>query len=376
MYKNLINEEMEKLGIYELRALARKVGVSSPTTKKRDELISAIKDIKAGRSQPNLNNKYGRPVKQLASQDDLLAKLIINGDSELEEKINSSTSTDSSYIKFEQDMPKSELPLNYNLISINGILRKTEKGAFYLLNYLTLSKKTYVLVDEQFVLQYNLMEGDLISGTAYLNSDKTYAKINTVDLINGVKFDVCNEPVERELIIPYKEIENDSIKFGQCKFKEVKDTDEGIEYINSKIENFNKQNIKCVVVALEISIETKLKLDKINNATLIVSTLEDTATFSYEKLCDSLKHSLSLFERNQNVVVFVLNVLNIFHILDVAFQNNLIGHCEKTEHMIRKIFAQTRASESSSVTLYALYYSNQKEFYKNEINDVLRIVQN
>ncbi len=376
MYNNLIDEEMEKLGIYELRALARKVGVSSPTTKKRDELISAIKDIQSGKSQPNLNNKFGRPVKQLASQDDLLAKLIINGDRELEEKMNPSPVIDSLYIKFEQEMPKSELPLNYNFIEVSGILRVTEKGAHYFLNYLKLSKKTYVLVDEQIVQKYNLIEGDLIYGTAYLSYDKAYAKINTVDLINGIKSTDNNYFDEIKLVIPYKEIKNDGIKFGQCKIEEVSDLDDGINYINERIKEFNKQNIKCVIVALEISIETKLKLDRLENATLIVSTLEDTATLSYEKLCDSLNHTQSLFKHNQNVVVFVMNVLNIYHILDVAFKNNLMVHSEQTEHTIRKLFAQTRASENASVSLYAMYYYNQKELYKNEINDILRIIQN
>ena len=37
-----IELEVKKLGIFELRGLAREVGVSSPTTKKREELIDLI----------------------------------------------------------------------------------------------------------------------------------------------------------------------------------------------------------------------------------------------------------------------------------------------------------------------------------------------
>ena len=36
--------KVNNLGIYELRGLARALGVSSPTTKKRDYLVSAIID--------------------------------------------------------------------------------------------------------------------------------------------------------------------------------------------------------------------------------------------------------------------------------------------------------------------------------------------
>ena len=41
-------EILNTLGIYELRELARSIGVSSPTTKKREQLCTEILDISSG----------------------------------------------------------------------------------------------------------------------------------------------------------------------------------------------------------------------------------------------------------------------------------------------------------------------------------------
>lgn len=54
----------EDLGIYDLRAIAREMGVKSPTTLKRNELINAIEEIKNKKVEPyHKKTKKGRPYK-------------------------------------------------------------------------------------------------------------------------------------------------------------------------------------------------------------------------------------------------------------------------------------------------------------------------
>lgn len=56
----------EDLNIYELRDIARKIGVKNPTTKKRDVLVKEIEQIKRGELQPYFSTtKQGRPAKNL-----------------------------------------------------------------------------------------------------------------------------------------------------------------------------------------------------------------------------------------------------------------------------------------------------------------------
>ena len=50
--ENINEEKLQKLGIFELRAIGREIGVKSPTTYKRDELIKNIENIEKGIIEP------------------------------------------------------------------------------------------------------------------------------------------------------------------------------------------------------------------------------------------------------------------------------------------------------------------------------------
>lgn len=53
--------DLSNMRIYELRDYARNVGVKSPTTKLKDELIKEINEILEGKAEPKTNNKGRRP---------------------------------------------------------------------------------------------------------------------------------------------------------------------------------------------------------------------------------------------------------------------------------------------------------------------------
>lgn len=55
----------ENYTIYELRNYARQIGVKSPTTKKRQDLLCEIEKINNGEIIPFTNNKKGRPCKNV-----------------------------------------------------------------------------------------------------------------------------------------------------------------------------------------------------------------------------------------------------------------------------------------------------------------------
>ncbi|MCQ2564441.1 MAG: hypothetical protein MJ152_01080, partial [Clostridia bacterium] len=60
----MTREELNELSIFALRELARRAGVASPTSKKKEELIVGILDITEGRAMPNIaKTKQGRPPK-------------------------------------------------------------------------------------------------------------------------------------------------------------------------------------------------------------------------------------------------------------------------------------------------------------------------
>ncbi len=373
MDKNLLNEQIEKLGIYELRSLARSMGVQSPTSKKREELISAIKGIQSGVIKPQFNN-FGRPVKKLSNQNELLSNLIINGDKELEDKIKKEENDDSEYIVFQQNFDSDDNPLNYNLISFKGIVRKTEKGSYYALNNLKIGTKTYVLIDDMQVKKFNLIVGDLIEGSAYMHSSKSYAKLNNIQYINGEEKENNFYDLDCELIIPEKDLD-ETLKQGRCKINFVEGVDGSINYIAKKSKEYTQKGFNSIVLGLEISIETKLKLDKIENITEIVSLIEDEASFSYDKILDAINHSNSMFYHNKNVVLFVLDAMSLYRVLDAVYKSNSTFHDEQVKYLIRKLLGSAKSSKASSISNIVLFYDYQKNQYINEYNDLLTITK-
>lgn len=53
-------EKLQELGIFEIRNLAREVGVHLPTTLKKQELIDKIMNILAGKTEPYIKKNKTR----------------------------------------------------------------------------------------------------------------------------------------------------------------------------------------------------------------------------------------------------------------------------------------------------------------------------
>ena len=58
-------EQLENYSIYDLRTIAREVGVKAPTTLRKQELLDEILLISSGKKQPSSPSKRGRPIKKL-----------------------------------------------------------------------------------------------------------------------------------------------------------------------------------------------------------------------------------------------------------------------------------------------------------------------
>ena len=366
-----LDEQISQLGIHELRTLAREFGVKSPTTKKRNELILAIKAINKKEVEPEFNNKFGRPVKKHSNQSDLVVQMLVSGDDELESKIRESRpKSDFREIVFSRPIDANDL-LRHREIIVRGILRKTKKGSYYFLDLAKICEQVYIIVDSNMVAEHNLIAGDIIEGLGLYDERQGLATLRYIQRINGVDAEL-NTVCDDELIIPNKVLEAPDFMCGQSKLVAVDGIKDAILYIKERAEAFYDQGIKCIVVGMEISIETLLKLDKIKGVFPIVSTYEDFATFSKEKLLDSQNHAMSLFKHNKNVVVFVLDILQFYDTLDVACR----GDAEEVGYLIRKTMLQCKASESASISVYGLYNKEQEQDYKGEIQALIKATKN
>ncbi len=371
--ENTTYDELEELGIHELRTLARSVGVKSPTSKKRQVLIDEIRQIKSGQAKPQFNKRFGRPVKNHGSQDALFSKLIAMGDEELESKLETSNNASFGEIKYEQNLKDFDGEACLKLIDVKGYVRKTQKNGYYFLNYKKISKKVYIIITEEFIEKYNLIEGDIIEGYAYLNSKTNFAKLKSIITLNGTNpaDNIYNE--EKDFVLPEKVIDIHDFKLGQSQLICTQNRDSSINLINEKVNSLKIDNVKYVALGVDISIETKLKLDKISNLIQVTSMNEETSSFSKDTLIDAINVINSLYYHGYNVVLFILNSLHIYDILDDVYGNNG-KHNENVIMTIKKLFSQCKASNDSSVTIYGMYYNEQIPEYTNELKFVEKII--
>ena len=180
--------------------------------------------------------------------------------------------------------------------------------------------------------------------------------------------------MDRDFVLPQNVIDSNGLKLGQSTLSCTQNRDFSISFIQDKVKSLKIDNVKYVVLGLDISIETKLKLDKIPNLIQVISMNDEVASFSKETLLDSLNLVNSLYCHGYNVVLFVLNTLHIFDILDTAFNIKNKAHNESIEYLVKRTLSQCKASENSSITVYGLYYSDQIHDYENEIKTLEKII--
>ena len=373
---NITEENLDKLGIYDLRSLARKVGVNSPTSKKKEKLIEEIKSIQSGSQKPVFNNKFGRPVKSLNSSGDLFSDFVISGDQEIKDLIEKPKGDDR-FIIFNQDFDSSNMFLSQVNAEVQGILRKTIQGNFYLLNELKLGTKVYVVIDSNLAKKYNMIEGDLVCGTAQIFESKNYAQMIEVLKINGVYAYENKVEDSQDYVIPDKPLIGTNIFQGQSKLCEVEGgQNSALDYVNRHLKQFVAEGYECVVLGLQIPIETKLKLDKMTGIKDVVSFIDDTAKFSEERINDAINYTASLFLHQKRVVLFILDIFGIYDILDTLYQTNPNIHSQESGLYIRKLLGQSRATQNSSISCIGLYSTEQKQMYLKEILELQKIIAN
>lgn len=173
-YNLYTRDDLVKLGIYDLRELGREIGVPSPTTLKKDELVDYIVGIIYGTAEKKSDGMLrGRPArnKQKPYQKfvDLIDKIespvlstsIINSDGEDYE--NSfyyrdflSSKVASPSVPFTNDADQSDC-----LTLQKGVVCETE-GAFYLRKLRYFGKINDVPLSDSLVFDYNLKPDDIV----------------------------------------------------------------------------------------------------------------------------------------------------------------------------------------------------------------------
>lgn len=144
------NQELQKLDIHELRLIARYVGVASPTSKKKSELIDCIMSIITGKSIPELKNaNRGRPAKHKIEVDNNSSYVSLFESGEFG-------------VDFAAASPTEEYAANKKYARVSGVATKKD-NEIYLKKFKFADTLDDAYLNEQIIGLYGIKENDVVS---------------------------------------------------------------------------------------------------------------------------------------------------------------------------------------------------------------------
>ena len=155
---------LNNLRIHELRDLARKIGVRSPTSRKKEDLINQSLQILKGEASPYVSStKKGRPNRKEVKINDLVELLIpndLNAGSHIEYQPYES-------VNFFANMPSCDYDSG-EPEQVKGLVEilPSNVGVIRVDNYATSNKD--VFIHESFIKRYGLKTGDEVVANAKL----------------------------------------------------------------------------------------------------------------------------------------------------------------------------------------------------------------
>jgi len=316
--EKFFREYLVNLGIYELRSLARTVGVKSPTTKKHSELVDCILKVQSGEQQAFVSKK-GRPPKTIT-----MAKTVNYVSFERAEGLPTG-------FEYAEDSARSFNLCNDEIVDgINkttfpckGLLREVD-GKKYIYNYS--SSRKFVFVDDPFVKEHNLKKGDLIIGTACPTGDAT----GFLDAITDINFNsVCSCQKQTQAVAQL------------CPLNNIKEIYEEIKQ--------EQQDIKMVV---ELEVPSLSLLELKDHCLYFSSEEREDVQRSYNAVlnCKNLINKLS--EQNKPFTLRFIDIDYIYSVINAYNTSKGLRADLDAGQFIKEILLDVKKCNGSKVIFY------------------------
>ena len=178
-------EELNKMTVFQLREVAREIGVSSPTSKKKEEIIAQYRGIAEGEIQPTRSTRGRRPVNKPRElgQDGVKSETTPASPEENQNNktVKKNVERENVQVTQPQEEAVEELEEKHGVLDIHadgyGFLRaeNCEYG----------NKDTYV--SAKLIKTLGLRAGDKVIGRARRNAENKPPALVAVDEVNGNK---------------------------------------------------------------------------------------------------------------------------------------------------------------------------------------------
>lgn len=373
MIKNdkIISIEMLKnLGIYELRELARSLGISSPTTKKRDELCNLI--IKASKGEYKVEEKKqkrGRPPKSVTKIMSFVNEFIPNEIVSLQKKPDID---ELNMLKLAQNPMLINQYLNEDKKQVYGFVNSSS-GHYYLKNLKAHNefKDLIFYIPDEIMRKFSIREGDKIVANGRMAGACYCGIIDEVLKINNFELGAYSTLRKREDIdlsgfeIPSQvdSFDNKEIKKGERVLVFFENAEEAIVKILEESEKVSEQTI---ILGVELAPEIIYFIKSKQNIEAFTTSFNNTLEESYEAIINSMNHANTLLREGKSVKFFIFDIMGILSRMDLYFSskesNKFLEHFIPSIQLLKKIIGMGKSfSKGLDLTTFAVAFDNERD---------------
>ncbi len=309
-------EQLKKYSIYQLRFLARHVGVRSPTTKKREELIEKVLAIQNGEEQPYYapNNK-GRPAKGCFMPLENSESAIVYG-------VEGDMDGD---VVFKKRIAEYDAG---NVARVSGFVLESNYQYFLISFDNPMTVERVAFLSKDFADLNGIREGDKLVCEAKYDTDLEMLVVQKVIMMNNREFDGKERPLFEEIAPVFTKGKID-FESEYPVVNEIKGIaplcygDRGLIVGNKRSRLYSVvlpvvasvcSAAKVVLLALN---ETPERIDEIkklseDNFQLFYSAFSDGPSRQFYVLKMAINYVKRLAESGENVILFITDLADVY----------------------------------------------------------------
>ena len=357
------------LGIFELRGLARQFGVSSPTTRKRDELIECIlQSMENKDSKEQVGKRKGRPFKQLSSIKDIFNTVV-------EEDCPFDNLSYNSMLGFAQVAVDFDFSEKFagEMKQFCGYARVKDGKV----SFIDSEKNVWVFIKDQTKYSELVKNGDKILVNGYATNSRNQFVGTEICELNDVKI---QDYQLTEASHGFEVISNNVLPYGANYLKEGRRNSFCLNddlYENDNLKNAYKyclaKDIDFILLGANVSFEDSIYFSKLDKAKNFTTKYGANQTINLNKILDAINYATQRLQNGKNVFFVVADILEIVRVLDKVLTFEIENREEMKKIVVTELLSLAKAYEDGCTCTMLVCY--RKNDYDNEYlhNEILRI---
>lgn len=330
----MLENNLNELNIFALRDLARRTGVNSPTSKKKDQLIKEIVEIISGEKKPQeVKSKQGRPPKVFGY--------------DFVDVFNNKLSMGEYISNF------SKQTLNQNVVESEQEDIVTVAGWVEMVN----NNSALLWVEKNFKIENYFVPSEVMKNLQIKMGDRVVAEISLDDSSKIVKniFSVNDCPVKQIVgsRAEYENIEHNlpsvSLEFENGEFQNLNLLIGENIYVYGEDNNNNTKKIiemlNCckienkIYINVSIAEKNKIFLKSLNYTENFVSNITDNVDVARRVVMLAVERVKRILETGEDVLVVVDDICSVLSVDD---------------NLVKNLVSVTKNGVNGSITLLAI----------------------